>query len=300
MTEILITGRDGQVGWELLRVLQPLGRVLAPGRKEMDLTASEAVRRTVRTHKPEIIVNAAAYTAVDQAEGEKDKAWQVNSLAPRVLAEEAERLGSLLIHYSTDYIFDGNKEGLYREDDPPNPLNVYGASKLAGEEQIRKTGADHLILRTSWVYSRRGRNFLLTMLRLFRERENLSIIADQTGAPTWSRLIAETTGIIVSRAREELRTSSFTSGTYHLTGRGATSWHGFASAIKKRTATFPDQEQFRIKKLQAIAAKDYPSAARRPRNSRLSVSALEERFNLRMPPWDHSLDLCLDSFTTSF
>lgn len=293
MMKILLTGKDGQVGWELQRTLQPLGNVLAPGRREMDLEDRETIRRTIRETQPDIIVNAAAFTAVDQAEEDKERAGQVNGLAPAVIAEEAGRLGSLLIHYSTDYIFDGEKKGPYFENDQPRPLNIYGSTKLAGEEGIRKTGTDHLILRTSWVYSLRGRNFLLTMLRLFQEKEKLSVIADQTGAPTWARLIAGTTALITCQARKEQQNSRFSSGTYHLTSRGATSWYGFANRIKEEAAHLPGREQIKTDRIEAIAARDYPATAVRPRNSRLDVSALEERFGLQMPDWEHSLALCL-------
>ncbi|MFO7760046.1 MAG: dTDP-4-dehydrorhamnose reductase [Desulfobia sp.] len=293
MTRILLSGRTGQVGRELQRTLQALGDITAPDRTAMDLGEEEAIRRKVREVRPDIIVNPAAYTAVDRSEEEKGKARLLNSRAPAIMAEEAGRLGSLLIHYSTDYVFDGEKKGRYREDDRPAPLNVYGRTKLEGEEKIRETGCRHLILRTSWVYSLRGTNFLLTMLRLFQEREKLSVIADQTGAPTWARLIAEATALIVHQARREQRQGHFESGTYHLTSRGATTWYGFAHRIREEAENFLGREKMKVKEIAAISSGDYPTAATRPRNSRLDVSALEERFGLRMPAWDLSLHLCL-------
>ncbi|MFP3982197.1 MAG: dTDP-4-dehydrorhamnose reductase [Desulfurivibrionaceae bacterium] len=297
MATILLTGKNGQVGWELQRSLQPLGKVLAPDRSELDLNDRESIRRTVRETRPDIIVNAAAYTAVDQAEEDEEAALRINSRAPALLAAEAASCGSLLIHYSTDYVFDGDKEGPYCENDHPAPLNVYGSSKLAGEEGIREAGADHLILRTSWVYSLRGKNFLLTMLRLFREREKIAVIADQTGTPTWARLIAETTALVLHQAGGERERGDFSSGTFHLTGRGWTTWYGFAGQIKEEARLIWGEDRMKINRIQAIAAKDYPTAAVRPRNSRLDISALEKRFGLQMPDWASSLKICLEQLT---
>nr|WP_255210519.1 dTDP-4-dehydrorhamnose reductase [Methylogaea oryzae] len=219
---ILLTGKDGQVGWELQRALAPLGKVVAVGRDALDLADADGIRRVVRDVAPRLIVNAAAYTAVDKAESEPELAMAINGIAPGILAEEARRLGAGLIHYSTDYVFDGAKQGEYAEDDTPNPVSVYGQTKLAGERAVSSSGAEHLIFRTSWVYGLRGRNFLLTMLRLARERAELRVVADQVGAPTWSRMIAEATAIVVARWYEHSagdatpRPKSGLSGIYHL------------------------------------------------------------------------------------
>ena len=222
---VLLLGKNGQVGWELARTLAPLGHVVALNSLELNLADPDAIRGKIRELEPEIIVNAAAHTAVDKAESEPDLAMKINGDAPGLLAEEARRLDSLLVHYSTDYVFDGKKQGCYSENDPTRPQNVYGKTKLAGEEAIRASGAKHLIFRTSWVYSMRGRNFLLTVLRLAQEREELKVIDDQIGAPTWCRMIAEATSLAIARFQGDL------SGTYHMTAGGSTSWHGFAAAI---------------------------------------------------------------------
>ncbi len=293
MVKVLLTGKNGQVGWELERSLRPIGDVLALDRTEMDLADEQGIRQAIREMAPGIIINAAAYTAVDRAEEDQEKVRQINGRAPGIMAEEAGRLGSLMIHYSTDYVFDGEKEGPYSEDDEPAPLNIYGSSKLEGEEMIGEAGCDHLILRTSWVYGLRGQNFLLTMLRLFCEKEKLSIIADQTGAPSWSRLIAETTALVIYRALQEKKDGQFTSGTYHLTSRGATTWYGFARKIQEEAGPFLDPNRMKTTQIEAITTYDYPTIAACPRNSRLEVSALEERFDLQMPTWDRCLKLCL-------
>lgn len=301
MTRILLTGKDGQVGWELRQALAPLGPVMAVGRQKMDLANPDAIRRMVRDVKPALIVNAGAYTAVDRAEAEPELAMAVNGAAPGVLAEEAKRLGALLLHYSTDYVFDGAKPAPYVEDDVPHPLNAYGRSKLAGEEAIRASGAPHLILRTSWVYGARGNNFLLTILRLARERDELKVVADQFGSPTWSRFIAETTGRILARLNatadpDASPTTSHASrfaevsGTYHLAPSGSTSWYGFAQAIVAEAAgLLPGTPR-----ITPIPSRDYPSPAARPANSLLSTDKLAGTFGLKMLPWEESLRLCLD------
>ena len=228
---ILLIGKNGQVGWELQRTLMPLGEVIAVDRKVMNLTDNDSVREKIQQVKPNIIINAAAYTAVDKAEQEIDQAMQVNNAAVGVIAEEAQKQAALLVHYSTDYVFDGSKQGAYTEQDIPRPANVYGKSKLAGEQVIQSVGSDYLILRTSWVYGARGSNFLLTMLRLMKEREALNVVSDQVGAPTWSRLIAEVTAQVVGQAWQKKQQAQLRSGLYHLTATGETSWWGFADAI---------------------------------------------------------------------
>lgn len=280
MKRILLTGKNGQVGWELQRTLAPLGEVLAFDRTELDLADPDRLVAIVRDAKPDIIVNAAAYTAVDKAESDIDAAMAINAAAPGILAEEAKRLGALLVHYSTDYVFDGTKQGAYVEDDEPNPLNMYGRSKLAGERAIQSTGCRHLILRTSWVYGLRGHNFLRTVLRLAVERDELRIVSDQVGAPTWSRLIAEATMAALARADPP-------EGLYHASATGSVSWHGFAAAI---LSYVPPE---RMPRLIAIPTSDYPLPAARPTNSRLDCSRLAHRFGIGLPSWDTTLSLCL-------
>jgi dTDP-4-dehydrorhamnose reductase len=290
---ILLLGRDGQVGWELQRTLQPLGELVTVERDTCDLTQPAQVRETVRSAKPDLIVNAAAYTAVDKAESEPALAHSINAEAPALLAEEARRLGAALIHYSTDYVFDGAKREPYVEGDPVGPLSVYGRSKLQAEQAIAASGASNLVLRTSWVYAARGQNFVRTMLRLARNRETLQVVDDQIGAPTWARTLAEATALIVARcagdragiAAELARRG----GLYHLTASGSTSWHGLAREI---FALVPDPGR-RLRSLDAIPTAAYPTAARRPANSRLSCARLEQCWSLRMPDWQSALRLCL-------
>jgi dTDP-4-dehydrorhamnose reductase len=283
---IMITGRSGQVGWELERELRPLGVVMAFDRASLDLADPDALVRGVREHKPHLIVNAAAYTAVDRAEAEPEKAYAANARGPAVLAEEAKRLGALLVHYSTDYVFDGSKAEPYVEEDEPRPLGVYGASKLCGERAIQAAGCRYLILRTSWVYGARGRNFLLTMLRLAREREELQVVDDQTGSPTWCRVIAQTTGELLQRRAWE------DSGLMHLACKGYASWFQFASDILSQTASWRQRQPA----LTPIASHQYPTPARRPANTRLATARLERALGQELPHWRDSLSRCLASF----
>jgi len=269
---ILLTGRNGQVGWELLKALAPLGEIVAPDRARLDLRDPARTREAVRGANPDVIVNAAAYTAVDQAESEREAAFALNAAAPGVLAEEAKRSGALLVHYSTDYVFDGSKPAPYVEEDEPNPINVYGASKLAGERAIAAAGCRHLILRTSWVYGPRGSNFMLTMLRLARERPELRVVDDQVGAPTSSLAIARATAQLLRPGAH---------GTYHLSAAGRTSWCGFARAILARAGIATP--------VTAIRSEDYPAPARRPRNSRLNCARLRADFGLTLAPWEEQL-----------
>ena len=297
--KILLTGGTGQVGWELRRTLACLGEVVSVGSQEMDLCDADAIRRVLREVAPRVIVNPAAHTAVDKAESEADRAYAINATAPGILAEEAERLGALLVHYSTDYVFDGS--GLdgnsrpWREDDNTGPLNVYGASKLAGEQAIQAACRRHLIFRTSWVYGARGANFLLTMRRLMRgvatERPELKIVADQIGAPTWSRMLAEATALILvqqfSPARGADRPEPW--GVYHMSNAGETSWHGFAQAIQEL-----DGAEAKAR-LQPIPSSNYPTPAQRPLNSRLNNDKLARVFGVRLPDWRLALSLCMQS-----
>lgn len=281
--KILLTGRNGQVGWELERALAPLGEIVATDRSTLDLSDPDAIRRVVREVKPEIIVNAAAYTAVDKAESEPELAMRINGFAPGVLAEEAKRLGALLVHYSTDYVFDGEKVAPYVEEDTTNPINVYGKSKLGGEKAIQASTCRHLILRTSWVYGPRGHNFLLSILRAARERPQLRVVADQVGAPTSSDSIARTSARLLRlQARGNVALDRC---TLHVSARGETSWYAFAETILERekigTAVVP------------ISAKEYSSAARRPKNSLLSNDKLRTITGEVLPDWSDDLDAVL-------
>ena len=290
MSRILITGKTGQVGYELERSLQGLGEIIALDRSQMDLADLDQVRDVIRRIKPTLIVNPAAYTAVDKAESEPELALRINGEAPGVIAEEAKKLGAAMIHYSTDYVFDGSKDGPYVETDPTCPINVYGSSKLAGEQAIQAAGIPHLILRTSWVYSTHGKNFLLTMLRLAKEREELSIVSDQFGAPTWSRTIADTTAHIVAQglaAQDQVAWWNERSGLYHLTAQGRTSWFGFTEAIMAHPSITKKP------KLKTILAQDYPVPAKRPINSVLSSQRLMDTF-CSLPQWQEALKLCQD------
>jgi dTDP-4-dehydrorhamnose reductase len=291
--KILLLGKNGQVGYELLTTLAPLGEVTALGRTELDLTNTAAIRSTVRRINPAIIVNAAAYTAVDKAEAEPELAMAINANAPGILAQEAAACNALLVHYSTDYIFDGTKNEPYTEQDTPNPLSAYGKTKLAGEEAICSAGCRHLILRTSWVYGLRGQNFLLTIMRLAAERSELKVVADQHGAPTWCRLIAQVTATML--ANLSLTTTS--PGLYHLTAAGATTWHGFAEAIINQAAA---KGLLKNKPaLKALTTDQYPTPATRPANSRLSCARLEKYYNLTLPPWQNQLKTVLDEITAN-
>ncbi|TCK42737.1 dTDP-4-dehydrorhamnose reductase [Paraburkholderia sp. BL8N3] len=288
---ILVTGVNGQVGFELARSLQGLGRVVAVDRSALDLSDLDQIRRVVREVRPALIVNPAAYTAVDKAESDVAAAMRINAEAPGVLAEEAKRLNAALVHYSTDYVFDGTKDGPYVEDDVANPQNVYGASKLAGERAIADVGGAHIVFRTSWVYGRRGKNFLLTMLRLAAERPELRIVGDQFGAPTWSTTIATLTAHVVAQglvaSQGDAGWWQEQTGVYNLTASGSTSWAGFAEAIfaLANVASKP--------KVTSIAAAEYPVPAARPFNSQLSCDKLAKTFALRAPNWLDALKLCL-------
>jgi dTDP-4-dehydrorhamnose reductase len=287
--KILLTGGRGQVGWELARTLSTLGEVTALDSGEMNLADPDAIRRVVGEVRPRVIVNPAAYTAVDKAESEPDLARAVNATAPGILAEEAEKLGALLVHYSTDYIFDGSGDTPWLEDDAIGPLNVYGATKLEGENAIRETCRRHMIFRTSWVYGLRGANFLLTMRRLMRERPELKIVADQVGAPTWCRGLAEATAQVLAQVGSPARGADKPEpwGVYHMTNGGETSWHGFASAIQELDR--PEAPA----RLLPIPSSDYPTPAKRPLNSRLDCGKLARVFGIRLPDWRDGLKLCM-------
>ena len=292
-TKILVFGRVGQVGWELRHKLACLGQVTAVDYPEIDFTKPDSIREAVRAARPAVIVNAAAYTAVDKAEAEPARAYAINAAAPGVLAEEAKRLGSILVHYSTDYVFDGTKHGAYLETDLPNPVNVYGKTKLAGDEAIQSVGGDYLILRTSWVYGARGSNFLLTMLRLARERAELRIVDDQTGAPTSSECIAQATADLLAQLSAPKGGGlQGRSGIYNLTNSGETTWFGFAKAFLSK----PQEVTGAITpSLVPITTAEFPRPAKRPANSCLSCRRVEETFGVRMPHWEDALALVLET-----
>ena len=286
---ILLLGAAGQVGWELRESLAPLGEVTALTRAAADLGDADGLRRVVRSARPRLIVNAAAYTAVDKAEAEPDAAFAVNATAPGVLADEARRLGVPLVHYSTDYVFDGSKSGAYREDDAPHPRSVYGRSKLAGDEAVRASGAEHLILRTSWVYGPRGKNFFLTILRLWREGKPLRIVNDQTGAPTSSHAIAVATAQALSQCRTAQGEFVLGSrgGTYNVTAGGSVTWYGFARAI---VALHDGAGADVAGRLTPISTADYGAPAPRPANSCLDGTRLRESFGIALPDWQAGLE----------
>lgn len=285
---ILLLGCDGQLGQALQPELATLGSLTALNRHQLDLAAPQQLRSELRRLAPQLVVNAAAYTAVDRAESDRDTAWQINAIAPGILAEEARDLGALLVHYSTDYVFDGLQAAPYREDDPAAPLNVYGQSKLAGEQAIRSAGAEHLILRTSWVYSLQGGNFLLSMLRLLQERDELRVVADQVGAPTWTGSLARASARMLGAWQAG---SAGELGTYHMTAQGETTWFGFASAI----ATHLQAQRLPCARLLPIRSDEYPSAARRPANSLLDGSRLRRQWGIELEPWQRALQSCLDA-----
>jgi dTDP-4-dehydrorhamnose reductase len=293
---ILLVGHEGQLAFELQRTLACLGKVTALGRHTrpaLDLTDPGRIRETVRTLKPALIVNAAAYTAVDKAEQEPELAYRINGEAVGILAEEAAALDAGLIHYSTDYVFPGDATRPYGEDDETGPLGVYGASKLAGEAAIPDTGVRYLILRTAWVYGSRGQNFLRTLLRLMRERDSLGIVDDQHGAPTWSRLIAEATALMVARCTDAGQFEPHDlGGAYHITCGGQTTWFGFASRIRE-LALARGLLDDSAAALNPIPTSTYPTPAQRPGYSVLSNTRLAENFELALPDWDTALALCL-------
>jgi dTDP-4-dehydrorhamnose reductase len=295
--KIGIVGRNGQVAWELREVLASLGSISCVGRPELDLNDLDSVRAGVRRLHPDVLVNAAAYTAVDQAESEPDVAMKANVEAPRVLAEEAKRVGALLINYSSDYVFDGEKTDPYLEADEPNPLNVYGGTKLAGDRAVEVVDGAYLILRTSWIYGLRGKNFLNTILKLAAEREELGIVDDQVGAPTWSRDIARATGQIIAHlaaepdlpGRESLAEKlGDRRGIYNMTAGESVSWYGFATAIVEE-AEKRRSSQHRLARIVPILTSQYPLPARRPKNSRLANEKLQQTFGVSLPSWRKSL-----------
>jgi dTDP-4-dehydrorhamnose reductase len=292
-SNILIFGRIGQLGWELRHKLACLGQVSAVEYPEVDFTKPDSLRAVVQALKPAVIVNSAAYTAVDKAEAEPELAMAINASAPAVLAEEARQLGSLLVHFSTDYVFDGAGQSARVETDPTGPLNVYGRTKLAGDQAIQASGCAHLIFRTSWVYGARGNNFLLTMLRLAQERSELRVVDDQIGAPTTSECLAQATANVLAQVLSPAGPGiNGRSGVYHLTNAGETSWCGFAKALLTKASTTLGTP---LPQLVPIPTSEFPRPAQRPANSRLSCVRLEETFGVKMPHWDDALSLVLET-----
>lgn len=291
--KILLLGRGGQVGWELQRSLALLGEVIALDHDSSehcaDFTRPEALAETVRAVQPQIIVNAAAHTAVDKAESEPGLARLINATAPGVLAREAQRLGAWLVHYSTDYVFDGSGQRPWVEIDAPAPLNVYGQTKLEGEQAIQSGCSRHLILRTSWVYAARGSNFAKTMLRLAQEREQLTVIDDQVGAPTGADLLADVTAL----ALRQVAIQPELAGLYHLSAGGHTSWHGYAEHVIARARALRPELPLKVREIRPVLSSAFQSAARRPHNSRLDTARLQSTFKLRLPPWQQGVDRML-------
>ena len=284
MTTLLLTGKTGQVGWELQRALVPLGNVIAPGRGDMDLGDPDSIRASLRTVKPDIIVNAAGYTTVDKAQSEADLVMRVNGVAPGIIAEEAKRLGALLVHYSTDYVYDGVREQAYGEDDPPHPLNVYGLSKLAGDRAIEAAGASRLILRTSWVYGMRRPNFVLTILRLAREKPELAVVEDQAGSPSWARALAEATAALLRR-RDRLADNG---GVYHLSAAGHTTRYEFTRAIIRIMQEISGSSGGWAS-VRPIKSEEFPLPAPRPRHPVTSKDKIKRVFGIEMSNWETQL-----------
>jgi len=302
---ILLTGKTGQLGSELNRLLPKLGEVIAPDRKELDLLDPEKIRQIIRDAKPQLIVNAAAYTAVDAAETDQANALAVNAEAPRLLALEAKKIGAVLVHFSTDYVFDGSTRAPYEETDPTNPINVYGKTKLAGEQAVRSSGVPHLIFRAAWIYATRGRNFLLTILRLATEREELKIVRDQVGAPTCAADIAAATAKILTNIygrNDDASTFSEISGTYHITAAGETTWYDFAKAILDEAshasqdlswfAAATQGHPLLARRIIPITTAEYGSRPPRPAYHVLSNSRLTQTFGITLPDWRTQLHKC--------
>jgi dTDP-4-dehydrorhamnose reductase len=289
---ILLTGATGQVGGQLLETLKPLGEVVAPGRSTMDLANTSSLREMIRSLRPRWIVNPGAYTAVDKAESEPELAYAINAEAVRVMGQEARAIGAGVIHFSTDYVFDGLGKTAYVETDAAGPVSVYGASKLAGEKALAESGAGHMVFRTSWVYGAQGKNFLLTILKLARERSTLRVVADQYGAPTWSRDLARMTAHVIGRcetaaARRELNlVLTDLGGLYHAAGAGETTWHGFATEAVRLERELKDVP---LAEIEPTTTAEYPTSAKRPANSRMNCSRLAEQFEWKMMDWRVSL-----------
>lgn len=290
---ILVTGASGQLGFELQRALSVLGEVVALKHQQCDLADPQSIAAAMAEYRPQVIVNAAAWTAVDRAESESEAAFTVNAKAPGLLAQAAQASGALLVHYSTDYVFDGEKEGAYTEDDQPAPLSVYGASKLAGEQAVAAACDRYLIFRTSWVFAAHGSNFLKTVLRLAQQRTSLSMVADQFGAPTGAALIADVTAQILARYLNGTDPAAFPFGLYHLTATGETCWQQYARFIVERAEELGQLMSLSASAIEPIPASAYPVPAARPANSRLDCGKLQQTFQLNLPPWQTGVDQVL-------
>ncbi len=289
--KILVTGKNGQVGHELQRSLAPLGEVVAVDIEDCDLTDTAAIVALVEKIKPDLIVNPAAYTAVDKAETETEIAYAINAIAPKVLAAQANLLHIPIIHYSTDYIFDGTKDGVYVEDDPVNPQSIYGKTKWQGEKNVRAMCPQHVILRTSWVFGAHGGNFLKTILKLAQEREELKIIADQFGAPTSARLLADSTAEI---AKQILNGDGVKkAGTYHLVASGETTWHGYATKVVEIANQHGIETRVQANSIKPIPTEAYPLPAPRPKNSKLSTQKIQDVFGINIPDWTVDVEIVL-------
>lgn len=287
MSKILLLGANGQVGWELQRSLAPLAQLIVCDRQRADLSDLEGLARLVAEERPDVIVNAGAYTSVDKAESDVDNARRVNAEAVATLASAARQIGAWLVHYSTDYVFDGGGTSPFQEDDATGPLGIYGQTKLEGELAIRESGCRHLIFRTSWVYATRGSNFAKTMLRLAKEREELRVIADQVGAPTSAELIADVTALALQCLARDADLNDQASGTYHLVASGETSWHGYARFIVGEAIRLGAELRATPERIAPIATSEYPLPAKRPANSRLANEKLQRTFGLVLPTWEH-------------
>jgi len=294
--KILLLGKNGQVGWELQRSLAPLGEVLALDRNSTshcgDLSNLEGLADTVRVFRPDVVVNAAAYTAVDKAESDQSTANLINALAPEVLARACAAIGAYMVHFSTDYVFDGAGQKPWLESDATGPLNVYGHSKLAGEKGIAKQGAKHVIFRTSWVYGTEGGNFAKTMLRLAQEREKMAVINDQFGAPTGAALLADITALCLQRVQPEQH-EPYLSGICHLAAAGETTWHAYAKYVLQQAQSLKPSLKYTVKEVAAVATTEFPTPAARPLNSRLNCSQLENALQLKLPAWQTGVDAML-------
>ncbi len=299
MARILLIGPSGQIGYELRRALSNMGEVTTAGRSEadfaLDLSYPSQIENVLHEARAELVVNAAAYTAVDQAESERELAFAINAEAPAVMARMTKQNRTLLVHFSTDYVFNGDAKLAYTEEDKPEPTNVYGESKLEGEHAIQSSGARHLILRTSWVYGLRGKNFLRTVLKLAAEEKRLRIVDDQFGVPNWSHTLAEGTVSVLSELRSDPSRIKDRLGVYHLSATGETTWYGFARAILELVK---GEEGIKARKVKAITTKDYPTPARRPKRSTLDSSRLAKDFAVSLPDWQECLRQCLASRTT--
>lgn len=287
--KILLTGKNGQVGFELQRSLAPLGEIVAVDQTDCDLADADAIRRLVSVTRPDIIVNPAAYTAVDKAETDVTRAQAINGTAPGIFGQEAAKLGALVVHYSTDYVFKGDKPGFYTEADAPDPQSVYGKTKLAGEHALAASGARHLIFRTSWVFGAHGVNFAKTMLRLAAERPTLKVVADQFGAPTSAALIADVTAQVLGQYLCRPASADFQYGLYHLVASGRTSWHEYAQAVVQAALAAGKPLKLGAQDMQAITTAEYPLPAPRPANSCLDTALLRNTFGLSLPDWRQGL-----------